>query len=97
MRKLDVQAMTPEEQVAWLSRILAPAVMTTSVAKAYWSTLARALMPEEEALTAMQVAEVDILEQEPHADRRRLDCVRKSLVHHGCMRVPPVFGAAMVA
>ena len=25
-------------------------------------------MPEEEALTAMQVAEVDILEQEPHAD-----------------------------
>ena len=61
MRKLDVQAMTPEEQVARLSRILAPAVMTTSVAKAYWSTLARALLPEEEALTAMQVAEVDIL------------------------------------
>ena len=68
MRKLDVQAMSPEEQVAWLSRILAPAVMTTSGAKACWSTLARALMPEEEALTAMQVAEVDILEQEPHAD-----------------------------
>ena len=68
VRKLDVQAMTPEEQGAWLSRILAPAVMTTSVAKSYWTTLARALMPEEEALTAMQIAEVDILEQEPHAD-----------------------------
>ena len=33
MRKLDVQAMTPEEQGAWLSRILAPAVVTVCTSR----------------------------------------------------------------